>query len=124
MGTEGADRMNYLIIGGAILLVVGWVCFAVFEALYRGATSASKALADQRQLRLERKKQEKSAALAAAERQRIEAYRAEHSVRMVGLPNPEAFRQAFNVLDEYVTAANAYRPQLPARVDFVRITSR
>ncbi|WP_334476187.1 MULTISPECIES: restriction endonuclease [unclassified Bradyrhizobium] len=36
---------------------------------------------------------------------------------MVGLPNPEAFRQAFAVLDEFTAAANAYRPQLPAGVD-------
>src|SRR5262249_35100839 len=105
--------MNYLIIGGAILLVIGWVCFKVFEALDRGASSASKALAAQRQQRLERKEH----ALAAAERQRIEAYRSEHPVRIVGTPNPEAFRQAFARLDEFIAAANGYRPQLPAKVD-------
>ena len=38
-------------------------------------------------------------------------------MRVVGIPNPDAFRHAFTLLDEYAAAATSYRPALPTGVD-------
>ncbi|WP_426532621.1 restriction endonuclease [Bradyrhizobium sp. McL0615] len=105
--------MNYLIIAGAVLLVIGYACFLVFQALHRGYSSASKVLTDQKQA-LANKRAER---LAEEQLERSRAYRAQNPVRVVGIPSPDAFRSAFTLLDEYAAAANAYRPTLPASID-------
>jgi Restriction endonuclease len=105
--------MNYLIIAGAVLFVIGYVCFLVFQALHKGVSSASKALADQKQVLANRKAER----LALELSDRAQAYRSENPVRLVGIPNPDAFRRAFTLLDEFTAAANGYRPTLPTGVD-------
>jgi hypothetical protein len=109
----GAEGMNYLIIAGAVLLVIGSGCFLVFQALHKGFSSASKALTDQKQALANRR----AYRLAQEQHERGQAYRAQNPVRVVGIPNPDAFRRAFTLLDEYAAAANAYRPSLPAGGD-------
>lgn len=105
--------MNYLILAGAVLLVVGYGAFLVVQGLLKGVDAASKTVADQRQA-VANKRAER---LAHQEYERSQAYRAQNPVRVVGIPNPDAFRRAFSLLDDYVAAASAYRPALPTGVD-------
>ena len=105
--------MNYLIVAGVALLVVGYVCFLVFQALHKGVSSASKALADQKHALADRRAER----LAEEQLERGRAYRARNPVRAVGIPNPDVYRRAFTLLDEYASAANAYRPTLPVAAD-------
>lgn len=105
--------MNYLILAGAVLLVVGYGAFLVVQGLFRGLGAASKAVADQREA-LASKRAER---VAQQEYEQGQSYRAENPVRVVGIPNPDAFRRAFALLDDYVAAASAYRPALPSTVD-------
>ena len=116
--------MNYLIVAAAVLAIVGYVCFLVIQGVSQGVNSVSKSIDDQKRAR-EKIKAERAAseertrtlALAAAEQELIEDYRAQNPVRIVGIPNPDAFRNLFALLDDYVVLANAHRPQLPQYVD-------
>ena len=105
--------MKYIIVAGVALLVIGYACFLIFQALHKGVSSASKALADQKNA-LANKRAER---LAEEQLERGRAYRARNPVRAVGIPNPDVYRRAFTFLDEYASAANAYRPTLPVTID-------
>jgi hypothetical protein len=105
--------MNYLIAAGAALLVLGYVCFLVFQALQAGLSSVSKAVAEQKKATADRK----AARVAAEQFEQSQAYRANNPVRVAGIPSPDAFRRAFTLLDEYTAAANTYRPPLPTASD-------
>jgi len=96
--------MKYIIVAGVALLVISYACFLIFQALHKGVSSASKALADQKNA-LANKRAER---LAEEQLERGRAYRARNPVRAVGIPNPDAYRRAFTFLDEYASAANAY----------------
>ncbi|MBI5264804.1 MAG: restriction endonuclease [Bradyrhizobium sp.] len=104
--------MNYLILAGAALLVVGYGGFLIVQGLLKGVGAASKAVADQRQAIADKRAER----LAHQEHERSLAYRTQNPVRVVGIPNPDAFRRAFALLDDYVAAATAYRPVLPSGV--------
>ncbi|NEU96033.1 restriction endonuclease [Bradyrhizobium uaiense] len=105
--------MNFLILAGAVLLVIGYGAFLVIQGLLKGVDAASKAVADQRQATANKRAER----LAHQEYERSQAYRAENPVRLVGIPNPHTFRHAFSLLDDYVATATAYRPVLPSGLD-------
>lgn len=105
--------MKYLIVAGAALLLLGYVCFLVFQALHAGFSATSKAVTEQKKA-LESRKAER---LASEQLEQSQAHRAKNPVRLVGIPNPDAYRRAFTLLDEYTAAANAYRPPLPTASD-------
>lgn len=105
--------MNYLIVAGAVLLVVGYGAFLVLQGLFRGLGAASKAVAEQREALVSKRAER----VAQQEYERAQSYRAENPVRVVGIPHPDAFRRAFALLDDYLAAASAYRPALPSTMD-------
>src|SRR5271165_7028526 len=51
-----------------------------------------------------------------AERRAI-AFREENPVRIIGIPNPDAYYQVLKTLDDFTAAANNFRPQLSGTVD-------
>jgi hypothetical protein len=111
--SQGGAGMNYLILAGAALLVAGYLCILVVQGVLNGISAASKTVADRRQAAANRRAER----LSREEYERSQAYRAQNPARVVGIPNPDAFRRAFTLLDDYVAAATAYRPALPAGLD-------
>ena len=94
--------------------MVGYACFLIFQALHKGVRSASKALGRPEATRLPTERAERLAQeqhRAAAER----TGRENPVTELVGIPNPDAYRRAFTLLDEYAAAANAYRPTSACR---------
>src|ERR1035437_10541883 len=70
----------------------------------------------QRAARRAKKENSKKLASAAAEQAALEEFRANNPVRIVGIPNPDAYHRIFKALDELTAAANNFRPQLSGEI--------
>ncbi len=110
----------YLLIAAVGILVIGYACYLVWMTLLKvteGVSDGVKAIGAKNAKRRARIAQEKALAFASAEQADIEAYRSQNPVRIVGIPNADAFRRAFQTLDEFTKSANAFRPQFTGNLD-------
>ncbi len=110
----------YLLIAAGGLLVIGYACYFAWMALIKvieGASDGVKAIGRRRAEHRTQINQQKALALASAEQAEFEAYRSENPVRIIGIPNADAFRRAFQMLDEFTKSANAFRPQFSENLD-------
>ena len=98
-----------MVIALGLLALIGYAIVYLLQLLGQGVGTVSKNLEERRKVR-EQKAAERH---TSAERAKIDAYRSQNPVRLIGLPNPEAYRRSFELLDDFTTAANGYRPQLP-----------
>lgn len=99
-----------IVVVGAVLLVIGYFSLLIVLSIFKQLATAFADL----QQSIKNSRAQKT---ARRDDERAEAYRAQHPVRVVGIPNPDPFRRVFSVLDEYTRAATAYRPLLPSGVD-------
>jgi hypothetical protein len=116
--------MQYLALVVISVVVVGYICALVFSALKNSAAfvvdgisrslSSSRARRAERAARIERSNAE---ARADAERAELQAFREASPVRLIGIPNVEAFDRAFQVFDNFTRAANACRPRFRGLLD-------
>src|SRR5262249_55290552 len=118
----GAEMMAYLLVAGVVLvtLVVGVIGLVtmVVERAQKALHEASKER-ERRKTELRASQEaERAASIAAAEQARIEDYRAQHPVRLIGIPNPDAYHRRFDLLDEFTASADAYRPKLSEELRF------
>jgi restriction system protein len=110
----------YLLIAAGGILVIGYACYLVWMGLLKvteGVSDGVKAISTRKAERRARIDQEKALAFASAEQAQIEAYRSQNPVRIIGIPNADAFRRAFQILDEFTRSANAFRPQFTGNLD-------
>src|SRR5664279_5550272 len=110
----------YLLIAAGGIFVIGYACYLVVMILLKvseGASNGVKAIGARKAERRARIDQEKALAFASAEQADIEAYRSQNPVRIVGIPNVDAYKRVFTVLDEFTAAANKFRPQFSGALD-------
>jgi hypothetical protein len=110
----------YLLIAAGGILVIGYACYLVWMTLLKvteGVSDGVKAIGAKNAGRRARIAQEKALAFASAEQADIEAYRSQNPVRIVGIPNVEAYKRVFNALDDFTAAANKFRPQFSGALD-------
>jgi hypothetical protein len=113
--------MQVLLIAVVAVVLVGLGLLSVLIDVFdRGA----KSFAEARKVReLKKRAQQafaetnRALALAAAEQAQLEAFRSQNPARLVGMPNPDAYRRTFAMLDDFTSLANAYRPSLPENLD-------
>ena len=113
--------MQFLVIATIAVLLGG---FWLFSLVIAGFDKLAKSSAAARKVREQKKLAQRALAetdraltQAAAEQAELEAIRSQHTVRLVGIPNPDAYRQSFAALDTFTVSANAYRPRLPTNLD-------
>src|SRR5271166_2030056 len=112
--------MKYLIIAAGVVVAIGYVCLLVLQGLGKvaeGFSAAHKQANARRAERLAKRKQQKQEALAAAEQAEFDAYREDNPGRIVDIPNADAFKRVFKILDDFTAAANSFRPQLSGSLD-------
>ena len=105
----------------AVVLVGFWLLgllITAFDHVAKSAAEARKAREKDKAARRALAETERALALAAAEQAELETFRSQNPVRLVGIPNPDAYRQSFAALDDFKASADAYRPQLPDNLDF------
>jgi Restriction endonuclease len=110
----------YLLIAAGGLFVIGYACYLAWMTLIKvteGVSDGVKAMGAKKAERRARIDQEKALAFASAEQAEIEAYRSENPVRIIGIPNADAFRRAFQMLDEFTKSASAFRPQFSGNLN-------
>jgi restriction system protein len=126
--------MQYLGLVVICAVVVGYICALVFSALKNTAAligdgisrelSSSRAKRAERAAQIERSNAE---ARADAESAELREFREANPVKIIGIPNAEAFDRAFKTFDNFTRAANACRPRfrglLDARFKYERFPS-
>jgi restriction system protein len=114
--------MQFLLIAAVVVVVASfWLLGALIAALDSFMKSLADAKRERQQKRIAQRalaETDRALALAAAERSELEAFRYQNPARLVGIPNPDAYRQSFAALDDLTASANAYRPSLPSNLDF------
>jgi hypothetical protein len=117
-------QMQYLTLVIIGLVAVAYIGAFLFSALMNGASligggisrgaSSFKARRAERTALIER---DAAVARAEAERAGLRAFREANPVRLVGIPNVEAFDRAFQSFDNFTRAANACRPRFRSLLD-------
>jgi Restriction endonuclease len=112
-----------------VLAALGGIAFVIWliVTIVRGFFNATKEVAnntiyvygDWRTRRLERKKQ---AALQIQER-KIEDFRNQHPVQIVGLPDIDLLKRISGLLDEFIASVKAHRPRVSSYDDRFRSVS-
>jgi restriction system protein len=103
----------YLLIAVGGLALIWYVGAAIATFIGDGLNNMDA----QRAARRAKKENSKKLASAAAEQAALEEFRANNPVRIVGIPNPDAYHRIFKALDELTAAANNFRPQLSGAID-------
>jgi restriction system protein len=112
--------MQYLIIAAGIVIAIGYVCLLVLQGLGKiaeGFGDAHKQANARRADRLAKRQQQNQEALAAAEQAELDAYRKDNPARIFDIPNADAFKKVFKLLDDFTTAANSFRPELSGSLE-------
>jgi len=106
--------MQYLIIAAGVVIAIGYACMMALQGLVAVVDSISdsrKQAKAKRAEKLAKSQYQKQQALAASEQAELDAYRQDNPARIVDIPNAEAFKRVFQILDDFTAAANSFRLQ-------------
>jgi restriction system protein len=103
----------YLLIAVGGLALIWYVGAAIANFIGDGLNN----MAARRAARRAENENKKKLAIAAAEQAKFEEFRTANPVRIVGIPNPDAYHRVFKALDELTVAANNFRPQMSGTTD-------
>src|SRR4051812_13448948 len=112
-------QVYLLLAAGGVFLIFCVIYYAAItlKAVGDGVLDSMKSLSKKRAERANLIEKKKAQEAAAAEAALLEHFRQDHPVRMVNIPNIEAFRTAFQLFDRVTVAARAFRPQLNLSID-------
>jgi restriction system protein len=101
--------MRYLIIAAGVLFAIGFVCYLVLTILGHITEAIKDSLKQIRVSWAERRAKNQQA--------KLDAYREANPARIFDIPNADAFKRVFKILDDFTAAANSFRPQLNGSLD-------
>jgi restriction system protein len=116
--------MQYLSLAVIGAVVIGYAVYFVFAAIGHsaglisdGVSGTVASFSAKRAAKAAQIEKANTEARAADDEAKLHAFRERNPVRLIGIPNPQAFESAFQDLDSYTRAANSCRPSFQSILD-------